>query len=156
MLQKISPFVEMTNSKTIVVMAVSFQNIEIQFKLSEKIKIKSWVKKIVELEKKNLGQINFVFTNDEELLKTNIQFLNHNTYTDIITFDSCEGKIINGDIIISIERVKENAEKFNVEFETEIKRVIIHGVLHLCGYKDKTTKDAAEMKSKENWALKKI
>ena len=146
----------MTNSKTIVVMAVSFQNQEIQFKLSDKIKIKSWIKTIVELEKKKLGQINFVFTTDAELLKTNIEFLNHHTYTDIITFDYCEGKLINGDIIISIERVKENAQKFKVDFDIEIKRVIIHGALHLCGYKDKSTKDAVVMKGKENWALKKF
>ena len=146
----------MTNSKTIVVMAVSFQNQEIQFKLSDKIKIKSWIKTIVELEKKKLGQINFVFTTDAELLKTNIEFLNHDTYTDIITFDYCEGKLINGDIIISIERVKENAQKFKVDFDIEIKRVIIHGALHLCGYKDKSTKDAVVMKGKENWALKKF
>lgn len=146
----------MTNSKTIVVMAISFQNQEIQFKLSDKIKIKSWIKTIVELEKKILGQINFVFTSDAELLKTNIEFLNHNTYTDIITFDYCEGKLINGDIIISIERVKENAQKFKVDFDSEVKRVIIHGVLHLCGYKDKSTKDTEVMKGKENWALKKF
>ena len=137
-------------------MAVSFQNQEIQFKLSDKIKIKSWIKTIVELEKKKLGQINFVFTTDAELLKTNIEFLNHDTYTDIITFDYCEGKLINGDIIISIERVKENAQKFKVDFDIEIKRVIIHGALHLCGYKDKSTKDAVVMKGKENWALKKF
>jgi len=146
----------MTNSKTIVVMAISFQNQEIQFQLSDKIKIKSWIKTIVELEKKILGQINFVFTSDAELVKTNIEFLNHNTYTDIITFDYCEGKLINGDIIISIERVKENAQKFKVDFDSEVKRVIIHGVLLLCGYKDKSTKDAEVMKGKENWALKKF
>jgi rRNA maturation RNase YbeY len=137
-------------------MAILFQNQEIQFKLSDKIKIKSWIKTIVELEKKILGQINFVFTSDAELLKTNIEFLNHNTYTDIITFDYCEGKLINGDIIISIERVKENAQKFKVDFDSEVKRVIIHGVLHLCGYKDKSTKDTEVMKGKENWALKKF
>jgi rRNA maturation RNase YbeY len=137
-------------------MAVSFQNQEIQFKLSNKIKIKSWIKKIVELEKKKLGNVNFVFTSDEELLKTNIEFLNHDTYTDIITFDYCEGKLINGDIIISVERVKENSKKFKVEFDSEIKRVIIHGVLHLCGYKDKSKKDAEVMKGKENWALNKF
>jgi rRNA maturation RNase YbeY len=137
-------------------MAILFQNQEVKFNLSNKIKIKSWIKAIVELEKKTLGQINFVFTSDEELLKTNIEFLNHNTYTDIITFDYCEGKLINGDIIISVERVKENAEKFKVDFDSEIKRVIIHGVLHLCGYKDKSAKDADVMKGKENWALKKF
>ena len=137
-------------------MAVSFQNQNIEFKLPAKGKLKTWIKTIIESEKKIQGQINFVFTNDDEVLKTNIQFLNHNTFTDIITFDYCEGKKINGDIIISIERVEENAKKFNVEFETELKRVIIHGVLHLCGYKDKADTDIALMRKKENAALKKF
>ncbi len=136
-------------------MAVSFQNQEIEFKLLEKAKIKSWIKTVIESEKKKQGEINFVFTTDEEILKTNIQFLKHNTYTDIITFDYCDEKTINGDIIISIERVKENAEKFNTDFETELKRVIIHGILHLCGYKDKSEKDVTLMRRKENAALKK-
>lgn len=137
-------------------MAITFQNQEIEFKLNELAKTKSWIKKIIELEKKKPGQINFVFTSDEEVLKANVKYLNHTTYTDIITFDYCEDKIINGDIIISIERVKENAEKFKSTFETEIKRVMIHGVLHLCGYKDKSVKDAAVMREKENWALRKF
>lgn len=141
-------------------MAITFQNQEINpivigFKLQERAKIKSWIKKIIELEKKKTGQINFVFTSDEEVLKANVKYLNHSTYTDIITFDYCEEKIINGDIIISVERVKENAKKFKSTFDAEIKRVIIHGVLHLCGYKDKTRKDAELMREKENCALKK-
>lgn len=137
-------------------MAITFQNQEIQFKLKDSSRVKSWIKEIIALEKKKQGQINFVFTNDEQLLQTNIQFLNHNTYTDIITFDDCEGNTINGDIIISVERVRENADKFAVNFEEELKRVIIHGILHLCGYKDKTKKDAEEIRKKENWALKKF
>jgi probable rRNA maturation factor len=137
-------------------MAVSFQSQNIKFILSDKLKIKSWINRVIELEKKKPGQLNFVFTSDEELLKTNMQFLNHNTLTDIITFDYCEDKTINGDIIISIDRVKENAETFNVEFENELKRVMIHGVLHLCGYKDKTAADSQLMREKENWALKKF
>ncbi len=137
-------------------MAITFQNQEIQFKLKDTLKVKSWIKKIIELEKKKQGQLNFVFTGDEQLLQTNIQFLNHNTYTDIITFDNCEGDTVNGDIVISVERVKENAEKFAVNFDEELKRVIIHGILHLCGYKDKTKKHAEEMRNKENWALKKF
>jgi len=136
-------------------MAVSFQNQEIEFKLSEKAKIKSWIKAIIESEKKKLGELNFVFTSDEEVLKANIQFLKHNTYTDIITFDYCEGNTVSGDIIISVERVEENAKKFETDGKTELKRVIIHGVLHLCGYKDKSEKDTALMRSKENSALKK-
>lgn len=141
-------------------MAITFQSQEIDlvaigFKLPRGLKIKSWIKTIVESEKKKLGQLNFVFTNDEVVLNTNIQFLKHNTYTDIITFDYCEKDVVHGDIIISVERVKENAAKFKVEFNEELKRVIIHGVLHLCGYKDKITKDAELMRKKENSALRK-
>lgn len=141
-------------------MAITFQNQEIDsvaigFKLPGALKIKSWIKTIIHSEKKRLGQLNFVFTSDEALLNTNIQFLNHNTYTDIITFDYCDKDVVHGDIIISVERVKENAAKFNVEFNEELKRVIIHGVLHLCGYKDKSTRDAELMRKKENSALRK-
>jgi rRNA maturation RNase YbeY len=134
-------------------MAILFQNQNTEFKLCHKQSIKLWIKSIIEAEKKKLGHLNFVFTNDETILKTNIQFLNHNTYTDIITFDYCANNLISGDIIISIERVLENAKKFNADFDTELKRVIIHGVLHLCGYKDKTAKDSEVMRKKENQAL---
>jgi probable rRNA maturation factor len=134
-------------------MAILFQNQNTEFKLCHKQSIKLWIKSIIEAEKKKLGHLNFVFTNDETILKTNIQFLNHNTYTDIITFDYCANNLISGDIIISIERVLENAKKFNADFDTELKRVIIHGVLHLCGYKDKTAKDSQVMRKKENQAL---
>lgn len=137
-------------------MAVSFHVQDIEFKLKNPAKIKSWIRRIIELEKKIPGQINFIFTNDEEVLSKNIQFLKHNTYTDIITFDYCEDKKVNGDIIISIERVEENAKKLNENFDVEIHRVIIHGILHLCGYKDKSKADSELMRKKENWALKKI
>ena len=142
-------------------MAITFQSQEVDpiaigFKLKDSVKIKTWIKKIITLEKKKTGQINFVFTSDEEVLKANIQFLNHSTYTDIITFDSCEGITINGDIIISIERVAENAHKFKVDFKQELKRVIIHGVLHLCGYNDKTSAQAKIIRAKEDEALKKF
>ena len=106
-------------------------------------------------EKKELGEINYVFMNDEDLLKTNIEFLDHHTYTDIITFDYCEGELLNSDIFISIDRVNENATKFDTTFENELHRVMIHGVLHLCGYKDKSKKDAELMRKKENAALSK-
>lgn len=134
-------------------MAILFQNQNTEFKLFHKQSIKLWIKRVIESEKKKLGHLNFVFTNDETILKTNIQFLNHNTYTDIITFDYCEDNLISGDIIISTERVQENAKKFNADFDTELKRVVIHGVLHLCGYKDKTAKDFEAMRKKENQAL---
>lgn len=137
-------------------MPITFQVEKIKFNLKKKITIKLWIAKVLQLEKKQVGQINFLFTNDEEILKKNIQFLKHNTYTDIITFNYCKDKIINGDIIISIDRVKENAEKFKSDFEEELKRVLIHGVLHLCGYNDKKTADKELMRKKENWALKQI
>jgi rRNA maturation RNase YbeY len=137
-------------------MPITFQVEKIKFNLKKKITIKLWIAEVLRLEKKQVGQINFLFTNDEEILKKNIQFLKHNTYTDIITFNYCKDKIINGDIIISIDRVKENAEKFKSDFEEELKRVLIHGVLHLCGYNDKKTADTELMRKKENWALKQI
>lgn len=137
-------------------MAVTFQNQDLTFTLKDKLKIKAWIKRIIEAEKKTLGELNFVFTSDANLLNINVQFLNHNTYTDIITFDYCEAQQINGDIIISVERVRENAGTFNSPFENELKRVIIHGVLHLCGYKDKSKKDAELMRRKENVALRKF
>ena len=134
-------------------MSVSFQNQSISFKLKEKTKLKAWIKSITEKENHSLGDINYIFCTDDELLDINIKHLNHNTLTDIITFDYTEGKIINSDIFISIDRVTENAEKFKVTFENELHRVMIHGVLHLCGYKDKTKADAELMRKKENWAL---
>lgn len=137
-------------------MAITFQNQNTDFKLKQSSKIKNWIKIIIELEKKQCEQINFVFTNDEVLLKMNIHYLNHNTYTDIITFDYCEENKINGDIIISVERVGENALKLKTDFNEELKRVMIHGILHLCGYKDKTKVDKELMRKKENWALKKF
>lgn len=137
-------------------MAITFNSQEIDFKLKRSASFKTWIKKIVELEKKQVGQINFVFTSDEELLKVNQQFLKHDTYTDIITFDYTEGNKLNGDIMISIDRVGDNAEKFNLLFQDELNRVLIHGILHLCGYKDKSKTDATLMRKKENWALKKF
>lgn len=133
---------------------ISFQNLSIGFKLSNKTKLKQWIKAITEKEKYQLGTINYIFCTDEELLEINLKHLNHNTYTDIITFDYTEGKKISSDIFISIERVLENAQKFKVDFDTELKRVMIHGVLHLCGYKDKTKTDAELMRKKENAAIK--
>ena len=133
---------------------ISFQNLSIPFKLKEKTKIKLWIKTIIDKEKHTLGTINYMFCNDDELLEINIKHLNHNTLTDIITFDYTEHKNISSDIFISIDRVLENAKKFEVTFEEELHRVMIHGVLHLCGYKDKSKPDAELMRKKENWALK--
>ncbi len=133
---------------------VSFNNQSISFKLKDKNKLKQWIKTITEKEKHQLGTINYIFCTDDELLEINLKHLNHNTLTDIITFDYTEGKTINSDIFISIIRVLENAEKFKVTFDDELHRVMIHGILHLCGYKDKTKADAEMMRKKENAALK--
>ena len=116
-------------------------------------KHKQWVKGIILEENKKEGDIVFVFCNDEQLLKKNIQFLNHDTYTDVITFDYCSDSIINGDIFISTERVKENAKNLEVDFFNELNRVMVHGLLHLLGYKDKTELDAKLMREKENFYL---
>ena len=135
-------------------MAVSFQNDKIKFTLKDKSKIRKWVNAIILGEKKKKGQINFVFTSDETLLEMNKKYLKHDTYTDILTFDYSEGKIIGGDVIISVERVKENAAKFKTNFEEELRRVMIHGILHLCGYKDKTKANSLKMRKQEDLALK--
>ncbi|MDI1354404.1 MAG: rRNA maturation RNase YbeY [bacterium] len=135
-------------------MAITFQKQDIDFKIRAISKKSLWVKKIIELEGKTTGQINFVFMDDASLLKKNIQFMEHTTFTDIITFDYCEKLKVSGDILISIERVEENAEKFGVEFETELLRVMIHGILHLCGYGDKSKAARDLMRKKEDLALK--
>lgn len=137
-------------------MSLSFHTQTISFSLKQKRLIRAWVKAVADSEKKHLGDIAWIFCSDEELLDINIRHLNHHTYTDIITFDYTADHFIAGDIFISVERVKENAEKFKVTFEEELHRVIIHGVLHLCGYKDKSKEQSELMRKKENSALKKL
>lgn len=134
-------------------MAISFTSQNIPFSLQKKQAIKNWIKEIVLKEKKTTGDLNFIFLTDDALLKMNQDFLDHDTYTDIITFDYSDDKKINGDVFISVDRVAENASKFVVKFEDELHRVIIHGVLHLCGYKDKKKADALIMRKKENSSL---
>ena len=115
--------------------------------------VKDWVTKTIVSEGFKEGDLTFIFCDDEYLYKINLEFLNHDTLTDIITFDYTLGKEIHGEIYISIDRVKENASEFQVSFEEELHRVIIHGVLHLCGYKDKSEADESQMRSKENFYL---
>ena len=134
---------------------ISF-NYETDFKLKEEQQISTWISDTISYEAYKLEEINYVFCNDEYLHKLNVEFLNHDTLTDIISFDYSVGKIIRGDIFISIERVKENAMDFKVSFEKELHRVIIHGVLHYCGYKDKTEEDANTMRNKENHYLEQL
>jgi len=113
----------------------------------------SWLSNVCEQESKKLDEVNVIFCSDEYLLEMNIQHLDHDYYTDIITFDYCEDNRILGDLFISKDRVEENASIAEVDFSTELNRVIVHGVLHLIGYKDKASKDEEIMRSKEDWAL---
>lgn len=112
-----------------------------------------WLKDVISSEKKKLGEISFIFCDDEYLLDINRKYLNHDTYTDIISFDNTVGEILQGDIFISISRVKENAEVYEVSFPEELRRVLVHGILHLCGYKDKTRSEKQLMRLKEEEKL---
>jgi rRNA maturation RNase YbeY len=135
-------------------MAIQFFQENIEFKPKNALKLKKWIKSIVEIEKQKIIDLNFIFCNDEYLHQINVEYLDHDTYTDIITFDNSEEKgKIESDIFISIERVKENADKLKIAFEQELHRVMIHGVLHLLGYKDKTKADKQAMRAKEDEAL---
>ncbi len=116
--------------------------------------LQRWIKKTVAFYGKKVGTINYVFCDDKKIIEVNRQFLNHDYYTDIITFDYCKGKTVSSDLFISIDTVRSNAEKLNTDFNEELHRVIIHGVLHLCGEDDKTDKAQAEMTNAENKALK--
>ena len=114
---------------------------------------KQWLKEVIRREGLVPGDISYLFCDDAFLLERNIQYLNHDTYTDIITFDRCVGELVSGDIMISLERVVENARKFGVAFDEELLRVIVHGTLHLCGYKDKIDEEAATMRRKEQESM---
>ena len=135
-------------------MAISFTSENITFTLKNKTKIRKWIAEVIRRAGKRLGDLGYVFCDDENLLQANIEYLQHDTYTDIITFDYVEGDIISGDMMISVDRVGENAQTFGVDFEQELHRVIIHGVLHLLGQKDKSEKDAARMRKLEEEALR--
>jgi len=118
--------------------------------------IYEWINNSIQNENKQKGEINIIFCSDDYLLKMNKDHLNHDYFTDIITFDYCEKDLVSGDLFISTDRVGENAKKFNVEFNAELNRVIIHGVLHLIGYNDKTDEEQKEMTEKENFYLNRI
>lgn len=132
---------------------ISF-NYENDFELSNEEQFSNWISRVIVSEEKKEGEINYIFCDDDYLLNLNEQYLNHDTLTDIISFDYSMGNEIHGDIFISTERVKDNANDFKVSFEEELKRVMVHGVLHYCGYKDKTEEDEALMRSKEDEKIK--
>ena len=127
---------------------ISF-NYELDFTLENEQAFQDWLSEVITSENKTEGEINFIFCDDEYLLEINQQYLDHDTLTDIISFDYSIGNDLHGDIFISIERVRENALDFNVSFTEELKRVMVHGVLHYCGYKDKTENDEKLMRQKE-------
>ena len=126
---------------------------ETLFSLENPNEIARWISKIINDEKREEGDISYIFCDDQYLHKLNLEFLNHDLLTDIISFDNSLGKQINGEIFISIERVKENANIYKTNFEDELHRVIIHGILHYCGFNDKTKEEAALMRKKEDEAL---
>ncbi len=134
-------------------MSVRFAAQSGDFEVPEAQKVKKWVAEVVKRRDRQVGNINYLFCDDEYLLQVNRQYLQHDTYTDIITFDYVAGGLISGDIMISTERVGENAAKYEVPFERELHRVIIHGVLHLLGQGDKSDDEAREMRRQEDEAL---
>ncbi|UUV22358.1 rRNA maturation RNase YbeY [Paenimyroides aestuarii] len=124
-------------------------NYETDFQLENEQQYEDWIDAIIESEGKEAGEINYIFCDDAYLHNINMQYLNHDTLTDIISFDYCIGDLISGDIFISMERVEENAKEYEVSLQNELLRVMAHGVLHYCGYKDKTDKEAELMSIKE-------
>ena len=134
---------------------ISF-NYETDFQLNKEDDLTHWISNAVITEGFSVGEINYIFCDDAYLLDLNIEFLDHDTLTDIISFDYTLGKLINGDIYISVERVRENAQDFKVSFDNELSRVMIHGILHYCGYNDKTESEEALMRSKENYYINQL
>lgn len=136
--------------------SIQFHSLIKGLRISDKTKLQKWLYTTIKREQKIPGIINLIFCTDAYLLEINQQYLNHDYYTDIITFQYSDNQEISGDLYISIDRVKENAKEFEVSFKHELNRVMIHGVLHLCGYKDKSAKAKKEMKFKEDFYLNKL
>jgi rRNA maturation RNase YbeY len=128
-------------------------NYETPYAVKDETKISNWIHRVVVEHRFEVGEINYIFCDDAYLLKLNIEFLQHDTLTDIISFDTTLGKLIGGDVFISIERIKENANTFAVPFDEELHRVMIHGVLHFLGFKDKTSLEKTAMRKKEEESL---
>ena len=133
---------------------MTYFNYETDFELDNETSYEKWISTIIQSEEKEEGEINYIFCDDDYLLKINVDYLDHDTLTDIISFDYSEGNFLQGDIFISIERVRENAAEFNTIFEEELKRVMAHGILHYCGYKDKSEEESLAMRQKEEEKIK--
>ena len=134
-------------------MAINYQAEDIKEPAIKKRAISAWIKKVAKIYNREIGDISYIFCSDAKILDVNKQYLNHDYYTDVITFDYSENNTISGDIFISLDTVKTNAENFATDPDEELKRVIIHGVLHLCGLKDKSEEDSKNMTQSENQAL---
>ncbi|KAB1157091.1 rRNA maturation RNase YbeY [Flavobacterium luteum] len=132
---------------------ISF-NYETEFELPNESEISNWLSNVIQSENKKEGDINYIFCDDNYLVEINQQYLAHDTLTDIISFDYSVGNELHGDVFISIERVRENAQEFKVSLEEELQRVMVHGILHYCGYKDKSHDDELLMREKENEKIK--
>ena len=132
---------------------VSYFTEDISFQFKEKRLTSRWLKFVAESETKRLSDIAVIFCSDHYILDVNMKYLQHDYFTDIITFDYCEGNVLSGDLFISIDSVRENAAFYGSEFADELNRVIVHGLLHLIGYDDHTEEDIAQMRAKENYYL---
>lgn len=133
--------------------AIHFHFEDVQLNSFKEANTKAWITRSIETEKKQVGVLNYIFCSDQYLLKINQDYLNHNTFTDIVTFNYVENNVISGDLFISIDRVKDNSIDFKNSFSQELNRVLIHGVLHLIGYNDKSTKEVQEIRAKEDFYL---
>lgn len=135
-------------------MAVYYQSEDIKFPSIKRREMTNWIRQVAASFGKKVGDVSYIFCSDERILEVNNQYLQHDYYTDIITFDYTEGDVISGDIFISLDTVKSNSEQFNTVYDDELRRVIIHGILHLCGVNDKTDEEQAQMTKYENEMLK--
>ena len=133
--------------------SISFHNVGVNTKTPSKRLLKAWIKEFVSNHGKKVGELAFVFCSDEKILEVNQNFLQHDYYTDIITFDYCEADFVSGDIFISVERVQENATSHNIEYNEELLRVLAHGVLHLIGFQDKSPQKKKEMTQNEDLCI---
>ena len=137
-------------------MPIKFFNEDTNFQLKKRIKLKKWINSVIQDEGFVQGDLNFIFTSDKYLLSINKEYLSHNYYTDIVTFNYCEEPYINGDIFISVDTIKNNSTRFTVTFLEELHRVMIHGILHLIGYDDQSDEEKEAMRQKENYYLERL
>lgn len=131
---------------------IEFNSIN-DFILDDKVSLRDWLNSVIRAEGKDVGEVNFIFCSDDYLHDLNVRYLSHDTLTDVISFDYTSGNSISGDIFISVERVAENSQLFDVNFSNELNRVMVHGILHFCGYKDKLDVESGTMRFKENHYL---